>query len=105
MLLEGEDVELLRKIESICESLEVKRYQQENLLAMDLSQFNPSQPMHAMHNNVNLSACGYGSKTLRITAMMLEKAIVWPMTHVMAKALETQAAHMDQRAEASIKPS
>lgn len=78
MLLEGEDVELLRKIESICESLEVKRYQQENLLAMDISQFNPSQPMHAMHNNVNLSACGYGSKTLRITSMMLEKAIVWP---------------------------
>ena len=89
---------------------------------MDLSQFNPSQPMHAMHNNVNLIACGYGSKTLRITAMMLEKAIVWPstysrlqgsgtmltppsVTHVMAKALETQAAHMDQRAEASIKPS
>jgi hypothetical protein len=80
--------------------------------------------MHAMHNNVNLSACGYGSKTLRITAMMLEKAIVWPgksclvyvdtmihmltfffpVTHVMAKALETQAAHMDQRAEVSIKP-
>jgi len=82
MLLEGEDVELLRKIESICESLEVKRYQQENLLAMDLSQFNPSQPMHAMHNNVNLSACGYGSKTLRITAMMLEKAIVWPSTYI-----------------------
>jgi hypothetical protein len=27
------------------------------------------------------------------------------VTHVMAKALETQAAHMDQRAEASIKPS
>jgi hypothetical protein len=78
MLLEGEDVELLRKIESICESLEVKRYQQENLLAMDLSHFNPSAPMQAMHNNVNLTSCGYGSKTLRITAMMLEKAIVWP---------------------------
>lgn len=78
MLLEGEDVELLRKIESICESLELKRYQAENLLAMDLQQLNPSAPMHAVHNNVNLSACGYGSKTLRITAMMLEKAIVWP---------------------------
>jgi len=31
-----------------------------------------------MHNNVNLSTCGYGSKILRITAMMLEKAVVWP---------------------------
>ena len=55
---------------------------------MDLSQFNPSQPMHAMHNNVNLSACGYGSKTLRITAMMLEKAIVWPSTYFHSEQLD-----------------
>ena len=120
MLLEGEDVELLRKIESICESMEVKRFQQENLLAMDLQQLNSAAPMDAVHNNVNLSACGFGSKILRIVAMMLEKAVVWPgtcsllspnlrlhanlqlVTHVMAKALETQATHMDQRAEASM---
>lgn len=78
MLLEGEDVELLRKIESICESMEVKRFQQENLLAMDLQQLNPAAPMDAVHNNVNLSTCGFGSKILRIVAMMLEKAVVWP---------------------------
>ncbi|GAB7357937.1 hypothetical protein MBLNU230_g0104t1 [Neophaeotheca triangularis] len=101
MLLEGEDVELLRKIERICESLETKRFQQENLLAMDLQHLNASAPMN-MHNNVNLGNCTYGSKVLRISAMMLEKAVVWPVTHVMAKALETQAAHMDSRAEASI---
>ena len=120
MLLETEDVELLRKIERICESLEAKRFQQENLLAMDLQQMNPAMAMNSMHNNVNLGSCGYGSKILRVTAMMLEKAVVWPgksfiranyssctmltrivVTHVMAKALETQATHMDQRAETS----
>lgn len=78
MLLEGEDVELLRKIEGICESMEVKRFQQENLLAMDLQQLNPAAPMDAVHNNINLSACGFGSKVLRIVAMMLEKGVVWP---------------------------
>ncbi|KAK4963613.1 hypothetical protein LTR10_001242 [Elasticomyces elasticus] len=98
MLLETEDVELLRKIEIICESLESKRFQQENLLALDMQQMNAGATLNSMHNNVNLSACGYGSKMLRIAAMMLEKAVVWPVTHVMAKALETQAHHMDQRA-------
>ena len=121
MMLETEDVELLRKIEQICENLEAKRFQQENLLAIDLQNLNPSGMVgSSMHNNVNLGACGYGSKILRITAMMLEKAVVWPgklseldaifagrdanmetVTHVMAKALETQASHMDQRAETS----
>lgn len=119
MLLETEDVELMRKIERICESLEAKRFQQENLLAMDLQQMNPALAMNSMHNNINLNACGYGSKILRVTAMMLEKAVVWPgessrtlrhrcrgtdsslVTHVMAKALETQASHMDQRSDTS----
>ncbi len=114
MMLQAEDVELLRKIEDICDSLETKRFQQENLLAMDL------QSLNSMGTNPNLAACGYGSKILRITAMMLEKAIVWPgkplisfsnlafiadsccaVTHVMAKALVTQATHMDRRAEES----
>ncbi|KAK0827817.1 hypothetical protein LTR91_002269 [Friedmanniomyces endolithicus] len=108
MLLETEDVELLRKIERICESLEAKRFQQENLLVLDLQQMNAGAAgagmggaSSMMHHGVSLGACGYGSKVLRITAMMLEKAVVWPVTHVMAKALETQANHMDQRAETS----
>ncbi|KAK5167604.1 uncharacterized protein LTR77_007303 [Saxophila tyrrhenica] len=94
MMLQAEDVELFRKIERICESFEAKRFQHENLLAME------TQSLSAM-SNVNLGLCGYGSKILRITAMMLEKAVVWPVTHVMAKALDTQAAHMDRRAEES----
>ena len=120
MLLETEDVELLRKMERICESLEAKRYQQENMLAMDLGG-GLAGSMGGMAGNVNLGACGYGSKILRITGMMLEKAVVWPgklnvpkgfmgsgvsdsdlVTHVMGKALETQANHMDQRADASV---
>ncbi|KAI7520641.1 hypothetical protein KC319_g8582, partial [Hortaea werneckii] len=101
MLLESEDIELFRKIECICESLEAKRFQQENLLAMDMQHVNPGAMMHNLNNNVNLNACGYGSRVLRVTAMMLEKAVVWPVTHVVAKALETQAVHTDQRCERS----
>lgn len=78
IVLETEDVELLRKMERICESLEAKRIQQENILAMDLQNLNSSNAMNPLHNNVDLSGCGYGSKILRITAMMLEKAVVWP---------------------------
>ncbi|KAK5709238.1 hypothetical protein LTR17_019963 [Elasticomyces elasticus] len=100
-LLATEDVELLRMIELIYESLETKRFQQENLLALNVQQMNASVTMSLMHNNINLSACEYGSKMLRITAKTLEKAVVWPVTHIMAKALEMLANHMDQRAEDS----
>ncbi|KAF7194032.1 Respiration factor 2 [Pseudocercospora fuligena] len=99
MLLETEDVELLRKIETICNVMEEKRVQQMNLLVMDTSNFNASTA--GMHNGVALSSCGFGSKILRVTAMMLEKAVIWPITHVMAKALETEAGYMDRRSEAS----
>ena len=81
MVLETEDVELLRKIERICESLEAKRFQQENLLAIELQNLNSSATVNSMHNNVNFGAYGYGSKILRITAMMLEKAVAWPGGH------------------------
>lgn len=80
MLLENEDVDLLRKIESICNSLEEKRMQQENLLMMD--------PHHAgstsasLANGIDLSSCGLGSKVLRVTAMMLEKAVIWPSKYI-----------------------
>ena len=76
MLLENEDVELLRKIESICNSLEEKRMQQENLLMMDPQPANGTAA--SLANGVDLSSCGLGSKVLRVTAMMLEKAVIWP---------------------------
>lgn len=99
VLLENEDIELLHKIEQICNSMENKRLQQESLLAMDMQNFNPGV---AMQSNFQLAPCGIGSRILRVSAMMLEKAVIWPITHVMAKALETEAHHMDRRHLASL---
>ena len=78
MLLDTEDVELLRKIELVCNNMEAKRLQQENLLALDIHNFNPVATINSMQSDVDLSACGFGSKIMRVTAMMLEKAVIWP---------------------------
>ncbi|QIW94844.1 hypothetical protein AMS68_000362 [Peltaster fructicola] len=102
LFLEEEDIELLQKIGNICDMLEGKRMQQENILAMDLQQLNPSAPVNSAQMNGNLEMCGYGSKLLKVLSMMLEKAAVWPLTHVMAMANNVLAAHMDRRANASI---
>lgn len=124
MLLETEDAELLRKIEGVCGVFERKRRDQENLLAMDMGGLTEDGAVAAMasstHNGVDLGQFGVGSRILRVTAMMLEKAVIWPskfapcslgnvkvntdmfaVTHVMAKALENEASHMDRRADAS----
>jgi hypothetical protein len=79
MLLETEDAELLRKIEQICTSMEEKRMQQESLLALDIGNFNAgAAAIASAQSTVDLSSCGIGSKILRVTAMMLEKAVIWP---------------------------
>ncbi|KAK3619280.1 hypothetical protein LTR56_024134 [Elasticomyces elasticus] len=103
MLLEIEDVEPIHKITGLCESLEAKLFKWENLPPVGLQLIDPKTMKCSMHNNVSLSTCGYGSRILRATAMMLEKGIVWPVTHAMAKVLETQATDMDQRAEATLR--
>ena len=82
MMLEAEDVALFQKIQQICESLEAKRFQQENLLAINFNDMNQAGMLNSVHNGVHLSNCGYGSKILRVTAMMLEKAVVWPGKHL-----------------------
>jgi hypothetical protein len=82
MMLEAEDVELFQKIQHICESLEAKRFQQENLLSINFNDMNQAAMLNSVHNGVHLSTCGYGSKILRVTAMMLEKAVVWPGKHL-----------------------
>ncbi|GIZ46130.1 hypothetical protein CKM354_000926900 [Cercospora kikuchii] len=93
MLLAPEDMEMLHKLEQIYTSMKEKHAHQEmNLMAMNPNNFSTN-----MHHNVNLDRCGYGSKIMRVTAMMLEKAVIWPITHVMAAALEVQAGHMDRR--------
>lgn len=81
MMLEYEDIQLFEKIKAICESLESKRFQQENILSINISDMHPGSIMNGMHNGIYLNSCGYGSKILRITAMMLEKAVVWPGKH------------------------
>jgi hypothetical protein len=47
---------------------------------------------------------GYAAKILRLTAYMLDKAAVWPVTRLMVSCLETHANHMRARAEKSIIP-
>ncbi|KAI9748363.1 MAG: hypothetical protein M4579_007246 [Chaenotheca gracillima] len=79
MLLEDEDSKLLGKIAEFLEILEAKL------------------------GGVGIDdRVGYGAKILRITAAMLDKAAVWPITHLMARSLETQATHMKNRTERSV---
>ncbi|KAF2710160.1 DNA binding regulatory protein-like protein AmdX [Pleomassaria siparia CBS 279.74] len=94
MLLEEEDVKLLQKIADILHTADMK-------LAYDIT--SSSIPM--LGGLSNLGHCGYGTKLLMITAYMLGKSAVWPVTHVMARALEAHANHINQRAEASVNPS
>ena len=51
------------------------------MLGMDMGAMTAGGPVGGMGGvsaNANLGARGYGSKILRITGMMLEKAVVWP---------------------------
>jgi hypothetical protein len=108
MLLEEEDVKLLQKIEDILRSADIK-------LAYDIS----SNNMPMLGGLANLGHCGYGTKLLMVTAYMLSKTAVWPgeldngtcsgnnanphvVTHVQARALESHAHHISQRAENSV---
>ena len=111
MLLEEEDVKLLQKIADILHTADMK-------LAYDIT----SNVIPMLGGLSNLGHCGYGTKLLMITAYMLGKSAVWPgmffspqsidgnanvvvVTHVMARALEAHANHINQRAEASVIPS
>jgi len=98
MLLETEDVGLLGKIQHICVMLEEKMLRHADMLIA----LEPSMN----HTNAlpNLSKCGLGSKILKVVGYMLEKAAVWPVTHVMANALEMQATYMVRHGESSIPP-
>jgi len=95
MLLEEEDCKLLNKIQEVLNSAEIKmNYELAGMAAV--AQMNAAQRLPGADN------CGYGSKILRVTAYMLDKAAVWPVTHLMARSLETQASHMRARAENSV---
>ncbi|KAF2686705.1 hypothetical protein K458DRAFT_386667 [Lentithecium fluviatile CBS 122367] len=91
MLLEEEDIKLLQKIADILHTADMK-------LAYDIT----SNSIPMLSGLSNLGHCGYGTKLLMITAYMLGKSAVWPVTHVMARALENHAHHINQRAENSV---
>ncbi|KAL5407513.1 hypothetical protein PMIN03_007079 [Paraphaeosphaeria minitans] len=93
ILLEEEDVKLIQKIADILHTADMK-------LAYDIT----SNSITMLGGLSNLGHCGYGTKLLMVTAYMLEKSAVWPVTHVMARALEAHAKHLNQRAEASVLP-
>jgi len=94
MLLEEEDCKLLYKIQEVLQSAEIK-------MNYELAGMGTLAAMNAAQR-LPMDDCGYGSKILRVTAYMLDKAAVWPVTHLMARALETQANHMRARAENSV---
>ncbi|KAI9799867.1 MAG: hypothetical protein M1833_003789 [Piccolia ochrophora] len=95
MLLEDEDCKLLEKIAEFLNSAEAKA-------TCDLSSMVPMSALSGMNAASSKSESGYGSKILRYTAHTLDRAAVWPVTHLMARSLETQAEHMRARAEKSI---
>uniref|UniRef100_L2GA81 DNA binding regulatory protein n=1 Tax=Colletotrichum fructicola (strain Nara gc5) TaxID=1213859 RepID=L2GA81_COLFN len=92
MLLEEEDVKLLGKVQEVLASAEMKM----NLEVVQGSIVGVDARMQMDDHT------GYAAKILRVTAYMLDKAAVWPVTHLMARCLETHATHMRARAEKSV---
>jgi hypothetical protein len=93
MLLEEEDVKLLDKVREVLDSAEMK-------MRLELA-----NGVNGQEANLNLDGHnGYAAKLLRITALMLDKAAVWPVTRLKARCLEAHANHMRARAERSIIP-
>ncbi|KYK56626.1 hypothetical protein DCS_03628 [Drechmeria coniospora] len=93
--LEDEDVKLLDKIGEIVASAEMK-------LRMDTASDGTRQgdPMRSADDHG-----GYATQILSITASMMDRAAVWPVTHIMARCLEAHAGHARARAEKSLVPS
>ncbi|KAF2140594.1 uncharacterized protein K452DRAFT_230158 [Aplosporella prunicola CBS 121167] len=91
MLLEDEDIKLLQKVGEILGNAEVK-------ISFDAGNSGSATALGLSH----LGNYGYGSKLLLITAYMMERSAVWPVTHVMARALEAHASHVHRRVEASV---
>ncbi|CAJ0540177.1 Ff.00g074200.m01.CDS01 [Fusarium sp. VM40] len=93
MLLEEEDVKLLGKVHEVLSSAEIK-------MNIDLAHGLNGQEANLDMNGHN----GYAAKLLRITALMLDKAAVWPVTRLKARCLEAHANFMQTRAKKSILP-
>ena len=70
MLLEDEDCKLLRKVDEVLNSAEVKLGDSGNMSAT--AALTATNGMPSIHDR------GYGSKILMVTARMLENSAVWP---------------------------
>jgi len=88
MLLEEEDWKLFKKVQDVLNSVEGK-------INRDFSSLGP--------DGLPMEHFGWGVKIIMVTAYMVDKAAVWPVTHLMARALETQANHIAKRGEDSIR--
>ncbi|KAK3944321.1 respiration factor 2 [Diplogelasinospora grovesii] len=93
MLLEEEDVKLLGKIQEVLHGAEMKMNAD---LASKANAGNPDGKLPFDDHS------GYAAKILRVTAYMLDKAAVWPVTRLISSCLETHANHMRARAEKSV---
>ncbi|KAF4119781.1 Fungal specific transcription factor domain [Geosmithia morbida] len=91
LLLEEEDVKLLNKVEELLMSAETK-------MKLNMAGTNGSDA--SMSGGDGHS--GLAARILRVTAYSLDKAAVWPVTHLTAQCLETQANHTKARAEKSV---
>lgn len=88
LLLEEEDVKLLGRVEELLRSAESK---------MDMGAVNGAPD----GTEGGGARDGLAARILRVTAYSLDKAAVWPVTHLTARCLETQANHTRARAERS----
>lgn len=71
MLLEEEDCKLLLKIQDLIQRNQAK-------MAYEVSAMDNFNALSSVSRFPVVDACGYGSKILRLTANMLDKAAVWP---------------------------
>ncbi|KAK4212011.1 hypothetical protein QBC37DRAFT_203198 [Rhypophila decipiens] len=93
MLLEEEDVKLLGKIQEILHGAEMKM----NMDRASKGGTDGSSGGFRMDDHA-----GYAAKILRLTAYMIDKATIWPVTRLISSCLETHANHVRARAEKSV---
>lgn len=80
MILEPEDRKLLGKVRDMLQTAESK-------VSMELPRTDHPFVLNS----------GLGPTVLRVSAYLLEQAVIWPATRLMAQALRAQADHMDTR--------
>ena len=91
LLLDEEDVKLLEKIQGLVTTAEMR-------VSMEKMAVDEKNPKRADLDGRG----GYATRILMCSSMLLDKAVVWPVVHLLARALETHAEHTRLRAEKSV---